>query len=76
MIFFNVPSEANTETNTENYFLSILNHDNILLNTEDLYFLEIDTYKALNFDDQTWLKSIVKLCLFASINKVVIFRFC
>ena len=47
--------------------------DYLLVHIRRTDFLEIDTYKALNFDDQTWLKSIVKLCLFASINKVVIF---
>jgi len=47
--------------------------DYLLVHIRRTDFLEIDTYKDLNFDDQTWLKSIVKLCLFASINKVVIF---
>ena len=45
---------SETEANTENYFLSILNHDNILLNTEDLYFLEIDTLVGSQIQLKNW----------------------
>ena len=36
-------------------------------------FLNIDEYNDLNFSDEEWLKSILKICNLEDINKVVIF---
>ena len=36
-------------------------------------FLEIESYKDINFNDKVWMKSISKLCSFLSINKIVLF---
>ena len=36
-------------------------------------FLDVDEFKDLNFSDQIWLKSIINICNFESISKVVIF---
>ncbi len=36
-------------------------------------FLDISDYKALNFSDEIWMKSILNICYKHSINKVIIF---
>ena len=65
---------------------SLISGFNNFLNLEDLNkdhylfvhirrsdFLEVDMYKELNFDDQIWIRSIVKICTIKKIEKVVIF---
>ena len=47
--------------------------DFLLVHIRRSDFLEIEKYKELNFADEIWLKSILKLCSKKNINKVVIF---
>ena len=39
-------------------------------------FLKINEFKELNFSDDVWFKSIIKVCQNESINRVVIFSDC
>ena len=51
---------------------SLLN-DYLFVHIRRSDFLDIDEYNDLNFSDEEWLKSILKICNIEDINKVVIF---
>ena len=48
-------------------------NDYLLVHIRKSDFLSIDKYKDLNFSDETWLNSILKLCAETSINEIVLF---
>lgn len=47
--------------------------DYLLVHIRRSDFLEIDEFKELNFSNEVWLKSILKVCKEESIKKIVIF---
>lgn len=59
-----------------NFFTSFkksIKKDYLLVHIRRDDFLYVDEYKDLNFNDQIWMNSILKLCSFLSLNRVVLF---
>ena len=65
--------------NFHNGFSSIINNDKkivddyLFVHIRRSDFLEVDEFKELNFTDEIWLKSILRVCEINSLKKVVIF---
>tara|TARA_Y100000589_G_scaffold330968_1_gene382425 strand:- start:4334 stop:5200 length:867 start_codon:yes stop_codon:yes gene_type:complete len=56
-------------------YLNIQEHKNkyLFVHIRRSDFLEVEEFKDLNFSDDIWIKSILNICSFKSIKKVVIF---
>ncbi len=54
-------------------FKNLIKKDYLLVHIRRLDFLEVDEFEPLNFNDEIWLKSILKLSYLKGVNKVAIF---
>lgn len=51
----------------------IIENDYLFVHIRRSDFLNVDEFKDLNFSDQIWIKSIINICNFESMRKVIIF---